>query len=133
MKKLLALLCVTFFTTTAFADYRMIVPQKPGGGTDVWARIVAKELEKKLGEKIIIENIPGIEDIPGMNKFHNELRKDPKVMVVSNGGNAENYLLRKIDYNYHDYSLVGLQNLTIVVGKRKDQNAEVAEWQTRWS
>lgn len=124
MKKLLALLCVTFFTTTAFADYRMIVPQKPGGGTDVWARIVAKELEKKLGEKIIIENIPGIEDIPGMNKFHNELRKDPKVMIVSNGGNAESYLLRKVDYNYHDYSLVGLQNLTIVVGKRRDQNID---------
>jgi len=66
MKKLLALLALTFFTGSAFAEYRMIVPQQPGGGTDVWARIVAKELEKKLGEKIIIENIPGIEDIPGM-------------------------------------------------------------------
>ena len=124
MKKLLAILLVSFFTTQALADYRMIVPQKPGGGTDVWARIVAKELEKKLGERIIIENIPGIEDIPGMNKFHNELRKDPKVMIVSNGGNAESYLLRKVDYNYHDYSLVGLQNLTIVVGKRNDQKID---------
>ena len=124
MKKFFAILTLTFFTASAFADYRMIVPQQPGGGTDVWARIVAKELEKKLGEKIIIENIPGIEDVPGMNKFHNELRKDPKVMVVSNGGNAESYLLRKVDYNYHDYALVGLQNLTIVVGKRRDQNVE---------
>lgn len=122
MKKLLAILLATLVSSQVSADYRLVVPQQPGGGTDIWARIVAKELEKKLGEKIIIENIPGIEDIPGMNKFHNELRKDPKVMVVSNGGNAESYLLRKVDYNYHDYALVGLQNLTIVIGKRNDQN-----------
>jgi hypothetical protein len=124
MKKLLAFLLATLVSTQVFADYRMIVPQQPGGGTDVWARIVAKELEKKLGEKIIIENIPGINDTPGFNKFHNELRKDPKTIMVAHGGNAESYLTQKVDYNYHDYSLVGLQNLTIVVGKRKDQNIE---------
>jgi len=124
MKKLLAILLATLVSTQVLADYRMIVPQQPGGGTDVWARIVAKELEKKLGEKIIIENIPGINDTPGFNKFHNELRKDPKTIMVAHGGNAESYLTQKVDYNYHDYSLVGLQNLTIVVGKRKDQNIE---------
>ena len=106
MKKLFALLALTFFTTTAFADYRMIVPQQPGGGTDVWARIVAKELEKKLGEKIIIENIPGINDTPGFNKFHNELRKDPKVIMVAHGGNAESYLTQKVDYDYHQYCYI---------------------------
>jgi tripartite-type tricarboxylate transporter receptor subunit TctC len=45
-------------TGTAHADYRFIVPQEPGNGTDIWARIVAREMEKKLGEKIIVENIP---------------------------------------------------------------------------
>jgi len=124
MKKLLAILLATLVSTQVFADYRMIVPQQPGGGTDVWARIVAKELEKKLGERIIIENIPGINDTPGFNKFHNELRKDPKVIMVAHGGNAEAYLTQKVDYDYNQYSLIGLQNLTIVVGKRKDQNID---------
>lgn len=124
MKKLLAILLATLVSTQVFADYRMIVPQQPGGGTDVWARIVAKELEKKLGEKIVIENIPGINDTPGFNKFHNELRKDPKVIMVAHGGNAETYLTQKVDYDYHQYSLIGLQNLTIIVGKRNDQNVE---------
>lgn len=124
MKKLLAILLATLVSTQVFADYRMIVPQQPGGGTDVWARIVAKELEKKLGERIIIENIPGINDTPGFNKFHNELRKDPKVIMVAHGGNAESYLTQKVDYDYHQYSLIGLQNLTIIVGKRNDQNVE---------
>lgn len=124
-KKLIAIAAMvlaTFTTAPAFAQYRMIVPQQVGGGTDVWARIVAKELEKKLGEKIIIENIPGINDIPGFNKFHNELRRDPKVIMVAHGGNAESFLLHKVDYNYAYYSPIGLQNLNIVVGRRIDSD-----------
>ena len=59
------------FATPAMADYTFVVPQKPGGGTSVWAQIVAVELEKKLGEKIVIKHIPGARDIPGFNAFHN--------------------------------------------------------------
>lgn len=113
-----------FFSTSAFADYQMIVPQGPGGGTDTWARLVAVELEKKLGEQIIIVNIPGREDIAGFNEFHNELRYDDKTIMVSHGGNAESYLLSPVEYNYHDYSLIALSNLTIMVGKRNDQDVE---------
>lgn len=122
MKKLIAIFISLFFATLSYADYRMIVPQPPGGGTDVWARIVAKELEKHLGEKIVIVNIPGINDIPGFNEFHNSLRKDPKTIMVAHGGNAESYLMHKVDYNYHDYTPIGLQNLSIIVGRRTDSD-----------
>lgn len=122
MKQLLALFLGLVFSLSAQADYRMIVPQQVGGGTDIWARIVAKELEKTLGEKIVIENIPGINDIPGFNKFHNELRKDPKVIMVAHGGNAESFLLHQVDYNYADYRAIGLQNLSIIVGRRTDSD-----------
>jgi len=111
---------VLLFATAASADYTMIVPQKVGGGTDVWARIVAKELEQKLGERIVIRNIPGINDVPGFNEFHNKLRKDPKTIMVAHGGNAESFLTQKVDYNYFEYEPIGLMNLTIVVGKRND-------------
>ena len=47
MKKIITFL-ILLFTTPAFADYTMIVPQKPGGGTSVWAQIVATEMEKYL-------------------------------------------------------------------------------------
>lgn len=104
----------------AQADYRFIVPQEPGNGTDVWARIIAREVSKKLGENIIVENIPGANDIPGFNKFHNSLRNDPKVVMVAHGGNAESYLYQKVDYDYKYYDPIGLQNLTIVVGRRKN-------------
>jgi hypothetical protein len=120
-KKIIAILMLSV-STAVLADFRMIVPQQVGGGTDIWARIVAKELEKKLGERIIIENIPGINDIPGFNRFHNDLRKDPKTIMVAHGGNAESFLLHKVDYNYRDYAPIGLQNLTIVVGHRVDSD-----------
>lgn len=122
MFKTILAIFILSINTSVLADFRMIVPQQVGGGTDIWARIVAKELEKKLGERIIVENIPGINDIPGFNRWHNELRKDPKTIMVAHGGNAESFLLHRVDYNYREYAPIGLQNLTIVVGHRTDSD-----------
>ena len=92
-KFLLTLGVVLGITTSALADYTMIVPQKPGGGTSQWAQIVATEMEKYLdGEKIILKHIRGARDIPGFNKFHNELRFDDNTLMVSNGGNGISFL-----------------------------------------
>ncbi|HEY5843301.1 MAG TPA: tripartite tricarboxylate transporter substrate binding protein [Mycobacterium sp.] len=37
----------------------MIVAFDPGGGSDVGARLLAKELEKELGQPVVVENKPG--------------------------------------------------------------------------
>lgn len=108
------------FTSPAFADYTFVVPQKPGGGTTIWAEIVAKELEPFLGEKINIKTIPGARDIPGFNKFHNELQKDDKTVMVSHGGNGVAFLQEQVDYNYADYQSIGLMNLNIIAGIAKN-------------
>jgi hypothetical protein len=121
-KKYAVAALLSFASFLAQADYKFIVPQEPGNGTDIWARIVAREMEKKLGEKIIVENIPGANDIPGFNKFHNTLRKDPKTVMVAHGGNAESFLYQQVDYDYKSYDPIGLQNLTIMVGRRTDSD-----------
>ena len=121
MRKLLISLAVVLgMTSTASADYTFVVPQKPGGGTTVWTEIVAKELAPFLGEKIIIKTIPGARDIPGFNKFHNDLQKNDKTVMVSHGGNGVSFLQENVDYNYADYTSVGLMNLNIIAGIRKD-------------
>jgi tripartite-type tricarboxylate transporter receptor subunit TctC len=38
---------------------RYIVPFAAGGGTDIVARLIAKPMEKELGQKIFVENMPG--------------------------------------------------------------------------
>ena len=114
-KFLFTLVALLGFTTSALADYTMIVPQKPGGGTSQWAQIVATEMEKYLdGEKVILKHIRGARDIPGFNKFHNELRFDDNVIMVSNGGNGISFLNEAVDYNYKDYDSIGLMNLNII-------------------
>jgi len=121
MRKLvMSLAMVLGMTSAASADYTFVVPQKPGGGTTVWTEIVAKELAPFLGEKIIIKTIPGARDIPGFNKFHNDLQKDDKTVMVSHGGNGVSFLQENVDYNYADYTSIGLMNLNIISGIRKD-------------
>jgi hypothetical protein len=104
--------------TSAMAEVTMVVPQKPGQGTTVWADIVKKELEKHLGEKITLRLIPGARDIPGINAWHNELRFDENTIVVTHGGNGVSFLQEQVDYNYAEYDSVGLMNLNIIAGKR---------------
>ena len=120
MRKFILTMMLVLFGTPALADYTMIVPQKPGAGTSQWAQIVAKELEKKLDEKIVIKHIPGARDIPGFNKFHNSLKNNDKTIMVSHGGNGVSFLQEKVDYNYADYDSIGLMNLNIIAGMKKD-------------
>ena len=44
---------------------RLIVPLGAGGGTDVMARMAAKELSEALGQPVIVENKPGVAAIIG--------------------------------------------------------------------
>ena len=107
MRKLILGMILAMFTTVAHADYTMVVPVLPMGGTSVWAEIVAKELEKYLGEKINIKHIPRARDIPGFNAWHNEMRNDDKVIMASYGNGVA--LQEEVDYDYRQYESIGLK------------------------
>ena len=44
---------------------RMIVPYPPGGPTDLTARVVAAEMNKSLGQSIVVDNRPGASGMIG--------------------------------------------------------------------
>lgn len=120
MKKIImGMIALALTVQAAFADYTLVVPQKAGQGTTVWAEIIVKELEKHLGEKINLRLIPGARDIPGINEYHNNLRFDDKTIVVTHGGNGVSFLQEEVDYNYAEYDSIGLMNLNIIAGKLK--------------
>lgn len=122
-KKLLATVALTVtFATSTLADITMVVPQKPGAGTSVWAQIIAVELQKYLPEDTLtVRHIPGARSIPGFNDFHNELQYDDDVLMVSNGSNALSFLIEEAaEYNYADYESIGLMNLNIITGRLVD-------------
>ena len=113
------IMALFLMTITAMADYNLIVPQKPSGGTSVWAQIVVAEWEKHLGEKINLIYKPGARDQLGPNEFQNTLRFDDRTILVSHGGNGISYLVEPVDYNYLDWESIGQMNLNIIVGARK--------------
>ena len=38
---------------------RIVIPNAPGGGTDIVARMLSESLQADLGQPILIENKPG--------------------------------------------------------------------------
>ena len=48
-----------------------IVPYPPGGGTDLLARVIGAQLEKSLGQAIVIDNRPGGSTVIGTNALAN--------------------------------------------------------------
>lgn len=125
MKKTIATLFLSMvMSVSAFADYTLIVPQKPGGGTSVWSEIIATHLGKFLDEPVVIKHIPGAKDIPGFNKFYTDLMQDDKTIMVSHGGNGVSFLLDDVEYSYDGLASIGMMNLDIVVGRKVD----ATEW-----
>lgn len=68
----LAIGCALLATAVHAQDFpnrplRLIVPQGPGGGSDVGARIVAERLARALGQPIVVENRPGAGGVIGVD------------------------------------------------------------------
>lgn len=63
-KFILALALMSMAWSVLAQDYphspvRMIVAYPPGGGTDIVARLMSRELTQKLGQTVVVENVPG--------------------------------------------------------------------------
>jgi tripartite-type tricarboxylate transporter receptor subunit TctC len=70
MRKLIGVLLVLFAGALGADEYpartvRVIVPFAPGGGTDIVARILGRELSQKLGQSFVVENRPAGSGIVG--------------------------------------------------------------------
>jgi tripartite-type tricarboxylate transporter receptor subunit TctC len=68
---LLALVAAAAPSDAAYAQnypmrpVRVVVPQPPGGGTDIVARVISEQLSRQLGQQFIVDNRPGAGTVVG--------------------------------------------------------------------
>ena len=111
---------------TAFADYTLIVPSPKGTGTSIWADVVSQELEKYLGERIIVKNIKGGKGNVGLETFASKYKKDPKAILLAHGGNANAWLIQDVKWSFKDWEPILIQpyNITTTISSNFDWQDE---------
>ncbi len=92
---------------------RVIVPFSPGGPTDVFARIVAGNLTRSLGQHFYVENQPGAGGNLGMAAGARAASDGYTVMVVSTSYLVNPSLYAKVPYDpFKDFAPVTLAATT---------------------
>lgn len=110
----------------------VIVPYPAGGGTDVLARIVARELGAGLGASVVVENVPGASGAIGSRRVARAEPDGHTLLVTTNQTHATNVSLLKDGGGYDPVreftTLGGLADLQHLLVVRKDLPARsVAE------
>ncbi|WP_422447662.1 tripartite tricarboxylate transporter substrate binding protein [Thermoanaerobacterium sp. DL9XJH110] len=77
----------------------MIIPNSPGGSTDLLGRTVAKGLEKYLGQPVIVQNKPGGSTTIGANELMNS-KPDGYTIGSVNTGMITSSVLKKSPTDY---------------------------------
>ena len=106
-----ALMFAASLATPAFAQWKptkpitLIVPWAPGGSTDQVTRVTAAELEKYLGQKIVILNQPGASGSVG-TKNALEAAKDGYTWTAGGAKDLGNYkVMGMVDTSIKDWNL----------------------------
>ena len=94
---------------------RVIVPWKAGGTTDLVTRVVAKDLEKELGQKLLIVNQPGGSGSIG-SKSALDAPRDGYTWTAGAAKDLGTYIVTgKLDTKIEDWHLYLNSSLTCVV------------------
>jgi tripartite-type tricarboxylate transporter receptor subunit TctC len=78
---------------------RLILPFGPGGVADVTARIVTEKLGEKLGQRFIIENIPGAGGINAARAVLSSPADGYTLALLSNGTAISVSLFKNLSFN----------------------------------
>jgi tripartite-type tricarboxylate transporter receptor subunit TctC len=102
---LIALLAVVAIALPARAEtfpsrtIRIIVPYAPGGSIDLTARVIAKNLQERVGQSVIVENKAGANAAVGIDDL---MRSEPDgytLIILSDSPVTINVHLTKVNYD----------------------------------
>ncbi|APX89497.1 hypothetical protein BV394_07020 [Brevirhabdus pacifica] len=88
---------------------KFIVPYKPGGGYDEYARLLAPSLEKQTGARVEIVNMPGSGGMKGANEIFNSPADGLTIGIINGSAMVTNELagIKGADYRVADYNFLG--------------------------
>ena len=100
VRSLAAIATVLAFAQGAIAAYpenvvKIVVPQTPGGGTDLLARLIAQRLSVRWGQSVVVENRPGAGDVIGLEFVAKGAPDGYTLLMSSDGPQAINVSLYK--------------------------------------
>jgi len=78
---------------------RMIVPNAPGGATDVAARLVAPKLAEHLGQPVVVENRAGAAAVTGTNAAAQAAPDGYTLVMVFDSFTMNPYLFKNVQYD----------------------------------
>ena len=98
---------------------RIIVPYPPGGATDIYARIIAKNMGEMFSQPFIVENKPGGDTMIGAQAAATS-RPDGHTLLFTVAATlaTNQFLYRKMAYKAEDFtpiSLVGTSRYTLTI------------------
>ena len=101
----------------------LIIPYGPGGGFDLYARAVAKEMDTQLpkGITVIPRNIPGAGSVKGISTMYRSEPDGDTMGIIDRPGAVEPVIVgEQTAYNLDRMTWLGLVNIgvySLVVGK----------------
>lgn len=124
----ITLLCLCGTASASFPEkpIKIIVPFNAGGETDISARLLAAELEKVVGQSVVVQNIAGASGMIGCKEIISANPDGYTLGVVPSGPLAMHPHMRKIPYTIDSFAYVGrIINSPYLVYVAKD-----APWNT---
>jgi tripartite-type tricarboxylate transporter receptor subunit TctC len=120
----LALFLIPGASFCAAADYpsrpiRLIAPFAPGGGVDVSARFIAKQLTESFGQTAIVDNRPGAGSTLGTDLVAKAAPDGHTLLVTHNAIAINQSLYPKLPYDtvrdFTQVAFIGVTTFTLVV------------------
>jgi tripartite-type tricarboxylate transporter receptor subunit TctC len=131
----LAALCMLSFPAGA-QDFparpiTLIVPFAAGGSSDVNARLVTEYMSQDLGQRFIIENIPGAGGLSALTRLTQSPPDGYTIAIGNSGTNTAVYLFNpEVKFTHEDFAPIGLftRSSAVVVIKKDSPANTLAEF-----